>query len=107
MRLRSGRRCNPRKEHAGELCQQASQGDSAFSYGDFVPTIRWGFRGPRPRPPMEWRQASGAPLNNHTCSATFALSQPPGQDDIVPGDQIGFEIRFHWRGRFRCELGFL
>jgi len=52
---------------------------------------------------VAWQQASGATLNNYTCSATFDLSQSPGQDDLAPEDQIGFGIRFHWRGRFRHE----
>ncbi|MCL4458413.1 MAG: putative DNA binding domain-containing protein [Chloroflexi bacterium] len=72
--------------------------------GDYVPTIEWRFRGVRFRPPMEWRQVSGAQLKNFTCSATFDLSQPPGRDDLVPEGQIGFEIRFHWRGRLRHEI---
>lgn len=72
--------------------------------GDYVSTIEWRFRGTRLRPPMEWRQVSGAHLKSFSCSATFDLSQPPGQDELVPEDQIGFEVRFHWHGRFRHEL---
>lgn len=72
--------------------------------GDYVPTIEWRFRGARLRPPMEWRQVSAARLKDSRCSATFDLSQPPGQDELVPEDQIGIEVRFHWHGRFRQEI---
>lgn len=77
--------------------------------GDYVPTIEWRFRGARLRPPMEWRQVSGARLKGErlkdaVCSAIFDLSQPPGRDERVSEDQIGFEVRFHWRGRLRHEI---
>lgn len=72
--------------------------------GDYIPTIGWRFRGARLRPPMEWRHASGSTLKSDTFSATFDLSHPPGHDDLVPEGQIGFEIRFLWRGRVRHEL---
>ncbi len=72
--------------------------------GDFIPTIEWRFRGARLEPSMEWRQASGAHLDRTTCSAVFDLSQSPSQDDLVPADQIGLEIRYRWRGLIRHEL---
>lgn len=70
--------------------------------GDPVANLEWRFRGPRF--PMEWRQASGAALQRTHFGATFDLSQSPQHDDTVGTDEMGFEIRFHWRGRWRSEL---
>lgn len=70
--------------------------------GDQIATLEWRFRGPRFV--MDWRQASGSALSRTHFIARFDLSQPPREDDEVGLDEMGFEIRFHWRDRWRHEL---
>lgn len=70
--------------------------------GDRIARLEWRFRGPRFA--MEWRQASGSALDRTHFVARFDLSQPPLEDDKVGLNEMGFEIRFHWRGRSRSEL---
>ena len=72
--------------------------------GDYVPTIEWRYRGARLNPSMDWRQVSGANLKNYTCSATFDLSLPVNEDELVSDDEIGLELQFHWHGRLRHEM---
>jgi hypothetical protein len=64
--------------------------------GDRIARLEWRFRGPRF--PAEWRQASGSALARTHFVGRFDLSQPPSEDDKVGLDEMGFEIRFHWRG---------
>ncbi len=70
--------------------------------GDPMASLEWRFRGPRF--PMEWRQASGSALNRTHFLNEFDLSKPPRVDDLVGHDELGFEIRFHWRGRWRSDI---
>jgi hypothetical protein len=71
--------------------------------GDYVPNIEWRFRGPRFD--MQWRSASGSALERTNISAQFDLSRPPrGDDDRVGADEIGLEVRYHWRGHWWHEL---
>jgi len=70
--------------------------------GEQIGTFEWRFRGPRF--PMEWRQARGSALARTHFVERFDLSQPPSEDDKVGLNEMGFEIRFHWRGRWRHEL---
>lgn len=70
--------------------------------GDPMGSIEWRFRGPRFA--MDWRQASGAALDRTHFTESFDLSQPLQDDPLVGGNEMGFEIRFHWRGRWRAEL---
>lgn len=72
--------------------------------GDYVAVVEWRFRGPKLQPPMDWRQVSGASFGSYTMAATFDKSVPLGEDDLVPEDQFGIEVRFHWRGKFRHEI---
>ncbi|MDP3064980.1 MAG: ATP-binding protein [Chloroflexota bacterium] len=71
--------------------------------GDRVPDIAWRFRGPRFRFDG-WRQAEGARLQDTNISAVFDLSLAPAQDDLVREDEMGLEIRFYWRRKWRREL---
>lgn len=70
--------------------------------GDNVANLEWRIRGPRF--PMEWRQARGSALARTNFLGQFDLSQLPAEDDTIGVGEMGFEIRFHWRGRFRHEL---
>ena len=65
--------------------------------------VEWRFTGPRFE--MEWRQASGDRLPQASIAQTFDLSQPPGDDhEHVAVNEIGLELRFHWRGQVRHEV---
>jgi hypothetical protein len=71
--------------------------------GDHIAQLEWRFRGPRFD--MEWRTASGSTLERTNISAEFDLSRAPGGDDDRVGiDEIGFEIRYRWRGHWWREL---
>lgn len=71
--------------------------------GDYIATVEWRFRGPRFH--MDWRVASGAALEGATIAATFDLGGDPGDaDEHVGLNEIGLEIRFHWRGSCWHEL---
>ena len=72
--------------------------------GDYMAVIEWRFRGPKLQPPMEWRQANGASFGSYTLSAKFSKSQPLGKDELILDDQLGIEVRFHWRGKWRSEV---
>ena len=74
--------------------------------GDKAEVLEWRYRGPRFA--MEWQrntyyflswEAVGGGLRRD-----FDLSQPPQQDAKVRLNEIGFEIRFVWRGQWRHEL---
>ncbi len=68
--------------------------------GDTIPQIQWRFRGPHF--PMNWRQEHLGP--DTTASATFNMSNALVRDDLVNENEIGLEIVFYWRGRWRSEL---
>ena len=70
--------------------------------GDAVRDLHWRIRGQRFS--MEWRPASGAALDRTNFVNTFDLSQAARPDEAVDLDEMGFEIRFYWRGRNRTEL---
>ena len=71
--------------------------------GDYVANVEWRFRGPRFH--MVWRVASGAALEGASIAASFDLGCVPGDpDEHVELNEIGLEIRFHWRGRCWHEL---
>jgi Putative DNA-binding domain len=70
--------------------------------GDQIAVFEWRFCGPRFR--MEWRQATGSALARTHFLGRFDLSQPPMEDQKVGLNEMGFELRFHWRGRWRSEL---
>lgn len=70
--------------------------------GDFMPGIEWRFRGPRFS--MERQQALGNRLDSTNFAGTFNVSRASASDDLVGEDQLGFEIRFSWRGQWRIEL---
>ncbi|MGD0116137.1 MAG: RNA-binding domain-containing protein [Dehalococcoidia bacterium] len=70
--------------------------------GEQIATLEWRFRGPRFD--MEWRQANGSALARTRFTERFDLSQPPKEDDQVGLNEMGFELRFYWRGRWRSTL---
>lgn len=70
--------------------------------GDYVPDLEWRFRGPRF--PMDWQPARGAALERMTISATFDLTRSATDDNLVGPNELGLEIRSHWRGKWRHEL---
>ena len=70
--------------------------------GDSVRAIEWRFRGPYFS--MEWRQLSVSHFERTTLANRFDLSLPPGADNLIAEDQLGMEIRFHWRGQWRHEI---
>ncbi len=70
--------------------------------GDPAANLEWRIRGPRFC--MDWRRASGAALDRTSFADKFDLSKSPRTDDAVGLNEMGFEIRFHWRGRWRTEL---
>jgi hypothetical protein len=72
-----------------------------FSGGQ-IAHLEWRFRGPRFA--MDWRQASGGALDRTHFTQSFDLSQPPQDDPVVGTNEMGLEIRFYWRGRWRAEL---
>ena len=43
-------------------------------------------------------------MDRTNLSAQFDLTGEPAQDDDISLDELGFEIRFHWRGAWRREL---
>ena len=71
--------------------------------GDPVRNLEWRVRGPRFQG-IDWRSAQGSALPRTSFSGKFNLSSAPVDDDIVGLDEMGFEIRFHWRGKWRHEL---
>jgi hypothetical protein len=70
--------------------------------GDPVANLEWRIRGPRFS--MDWRPARGSALDRTHVVNTFDLSRTPRPDDSVGLNEIGVEIRFHWRRRWRTEL---
>ncbi len=71
--------------------------------GDKIANLEWRFRGPRFQ--MEWRATTFSALERTNFGEKFDLSQPPiGDDDQVGANELGFELRFSWRGRPRHEL---
>lgn len=70
--------------------------------GDPVPNLEWRVRGPRFQ--MEWQQARGAHLARMQFGTVFNKTAQPVADDLVGDDEIGFEIKFPWRGKWRHEL---
>lgn len=70
--------------------------------GKQVRSIEWRVRGPRFA--MDWRVAQGSALERTHFTAQFDLTAPPIEDDRVALDEMGFEIRHHWRGKERHEL---
>ncbi len=71
--------------------------------GAYASDLEWRFCGPRFE--MEWRQASGSALDRTRITERFDLTSAPIRShERVGGDEIGLEIRFHWRGKWRHEL---
>jgi hypothetical protein len=70
--------------------------------GDPIANLEWRIRGPRFS--MECQPAAGSALERTNCKRQFDLSKPAQPDGPVGLDEMGFEIRFHWRGRWRTEL---
>ena len=70
--------------------------------GDVVGKLEWRLRGARFE--MDWRQATVATLSRNRITERFDLSRPPQDDGVVGPNEMGFEIRFGWRGAWRVEL---
>ncbi len=70
--------------------------------GEQIATLEWRFRGPRFD--MDWRQTNGSVLARAHFTERFDLSRPPKEDDQVGLNEMGFELRFHWRGKRRSQL---
>ena len=70
---------------------------------DYVRNVQWRFRGPRFA--MEWRDAQGASLERTSIARSFDLSKVPGEpDELVGLNEIGLDLRFHWRSHWHREL---
>jgi hypothetical protein len=67
-----------------------------------VDAIHWRFRGPRFA--MPWRTAHGPALSRTSMMEQFDLTVPPQRDDRLGENEMGFDIRFPWEGRWRHEL---
>ena len=98
----SEERDRPRFEVAPDGSASAPRFKVSRASGDYVADLEWHIRGPRF--PMEWRQAHGSALNRTHFQECFDLSKEPQEDDKVGLNEMGFEIRFHWRGRLRHEV---
>ena len=70
--------------------------------GDPVANLEWRIRGPRFS--MDWRAASGSALERTAFTNKFDLTEAIHVDEAVGANEMGFEIRFYWRGRWRTEL---
>lgn len=70
--------------------------------GDPVANLDCRIRGPRFG--GQWQSATGSALDRTRFKAAFDLSASPRSDDAIGLNEMGFEIRFHWRGRWRTEL---
>lgn len=70
--------------------------------GDPVANIEWRFRGRRVT--MDRRQAQGSRLADTNFSNRFDITQVVCEDDLVGENELGFELRFHWHGRWRIEI---
>ena len=70
--------------------------------GDHVSNVFWRVRGPRFR--MDWRQARGSSLDRTRFAQTFVKTAELVQDDLISEDEVGFELKFVWQGRWRHEL---
>lgn len=70
--------------------------------GDPLAAFEWRIRGPRFA--MDWRHASGSALSRTSFTGTFDLSVPAEEDDKLASDEMGFEVRFSWRRRWRSEI---
>ncbi len=74
------------------------------SNGDPISDIEWRFRGPR-FGQVEWRPQRVHDLPRAHITQMVLLLQGTQPEDILVGvDQIGLEIRFYWRGKWRYEL---
>ncbi|MGA2285486.1 MAG: RNA-binding domain-containing protein [Dehalococcoidia bacterium] len=69
--------------------------------GENLADLEWRIRG---RFVSEWRQASGSALDRTSFIPALSLPQPSHEDRRVGGNEIGFEIRFDWRGQVRHEI---
>ncbi len=72
--------------------------------GEYITAVQWRYRGPRLRPEMQWHQTSASAFRRYTLSGKFDKCLPIGDDDLLSADQIGVEVRFHWRGKWRSEV---
>lgn len=72
--------------------------------GDYIQVIEWRFRGPKLQPPMDWQQVNATSFDRPGLAAIFSKSSAIGEDVLIPDDQLGIEVRFHWRGKLRTEL---
>jgi len=70
--------------------------------GDVMANIEWRIRGPRFD--MDWRSAPSSQLNRTKFTAAFNLSQISGEEDLVPLNEMGFEIAFYWLDQWRSEI---
>ncbi|MEX2081471.1 MAG: hypothetical protein WEC33_07620, partial [Dehalococcoidia bacterium] len=71
--------------------------------GDYISQLKWRFCGPRFQ--MEWRHASGSSLARTAITEVFDVAKPPRAAPTCVGtDELGLEIRYHWRGKFRKDI---
>jgi hypothetical protein len=70
--------------------------------GEPVATIEWRFRGPRFQ--MQWWQAQVANFTRMLITDVFDLRGHPVADDRVAIDELGVEVRYFWRGKWRHLL---
>lgn len=71
--------------------------------GDYVPNLEWRFCGPRFH--MDWRAVDGSQLKDTNIMEVFDLTRKQFVEHPYVGiDELGLEVRFHWRGKMRREL---
>lgn len=71
--------------------------------GDYVAAIDWRFCGPRFQ--MEWQHVDGSQIEHANITATFDLTlESLNAPSRVSIDELGLEIRFWWRDRWRHEI---
>jgi len=69
--------------------------------GDMVADIEWRIRG---QFVSDWRQTTGSALDRTAFIPALNLPHPSYQDPRLGPYEIGFEIRFDWRGRVCHEI---
>lgn len=69
--------------------------------GENLADLEWRIRG---QFVSDWRQATGSALDRTSFIPALSLPQPPHENQRVGKNEIGFEIRFHWRGQVRHEI---
>lgn len=72
------------------------------AFGGRVSGIEWRFRGPRFH--TDWKHEGIFTLPLTSFVEHFDLSQPPDEDDLLSGNELGLEIRFSWQGGTLSEV---